>query len=323
MSMKKSIFLLAAAAAAFASCTQNEVMEVAENRAIGFAGTGVDNITKADITSADFAQFYVYGGYDENAIFNGISVTNTGGNWGYSPVQYWVNGTWNFAGYAGGNGVAPTWDNASGTLTLAVNSDADNQDDLVYADAKSIVVTDATTYSTPVTLNFTHLLSKIQFKFTKESKSLGGVNVTLQNFSVNGITTNAKWTGNVQGNADSPATGAYTAFPDATAIDGTNGLSTDAYYVIPQAVGTFNITAEAVITDANNTEIKKGNVTAVVPTTFSWEAQKVYIYTAELKYENIVSEDPNKDPKPIEFTASAANWDPSVNEGTITPDPQP
>ena len=48
--MKKSIFLLGMAVAALASCTNEEVTQVAENRTIGFAGAFVDNATKADIT---------------------------------------------------------------------------------------------------------------------------------------------------------------------------------------------------------------------------------------------------------------------------------
>ena len=48
--MKKGLLMLGAAAMMLASCTQNEVLEVSESRAIGFNGTGIDNITRADIT---------------------------------------------------------------------------------------------------------------------------------------------------------------------------------------------------------------------------------------------------------------------------------
>lgn len=309
--MKKGLLMLGAAAMMLASCTQNEVMEVSESRAIGFNGTGIDNITRADITSTNFAQFYVYGGYGTNAIFNKVSVTKgSDSKWSYNPKQYWANGTWNFAGYAGGNGVTPTWDNAAGQLTLAVNSDASNQDDVIFAASKDITVTDATTYNTAVTLNFTHLLSKIQFKFTKESASLGGVTVKLKDFKVEGLTTNAKWIDGTQGVADAPATGDYTNFTDLTEVDGTNGLSTAEFYVIPQNVQGFKITVTAEITDANSEEIKTGTVTATVPKTTitEWAAQTKYVYTAELKYDNIVSPNPDKDPKPIEFTGSASDW---------------
>lgn len=44
--MKKSLLMLGAAAMMLASCTQNEVMEVAENRSIGF-NSFVNNTTKA------------------------------------------------------------------------------------------------------------------------------------------------------------------------------------------------------------------------------------------------------------------------------------
>lgn len=318
--MKKSLLMLGAAAMMLASCTQNEVVEVAESRSIGFNGTGIDNITKADITSTGFNQFYVYGGYGNNAVFNKISVTKSGQNWGYSPTQYWANGTWNFAGYAGGNGVTPTWDNTTGTLTLTINSNANNQDDVIFAANKSITVTDATTYNTPVTLNFTHLLSKIQFKFTKEVASLGGVTVKLTNFKVAALKTNAKWTDGVQSTADVPETGDYSDFTEAKEIDGTNGLSTTEFYVIPQDVSAFAITADAVITDVNSSTIKSGKVTASVPTSgiTQWEPQTKYVYTAELKYENIITQDPTKDPQPIEFTGSTTDWT-TGSTGTITP----
>lgn len=324
--MKRSLLTLGVAVLALASCTNNEVMEVADSRAIGFYGTGIDNITKAnDITSTNFAQFYVYGGYEagENAEFAGISVTKSGSTWSYSPTKYWTNGTWNFAGYTGGNGVTPTWNNKNGELTLAVNSDASNQEDVVFAKKQDIPVTDAATYATAVQLDFTHLLSKIQFKFTKEEKSLGGVTVKLQSFQVAALTTNAKWENGIQKEADSPATGNYTDFTVGTEIDKDNGLSTAEFYIIPQEVKAFVITANAEITDANGTLIKKGTVTATVPTAgiTIWDAQTKYVYTAEIAYENIVSPEPGKDPKPIEFTGSASEW---TTGGTTTPiDPQP
>ena len=327
--MKKSLMMLGAVAMMLASCTNEEVLNVSDSRAIGFNGTGIDNITKADITSEGFNQFYVYGGYGTNAIFSKINVTKgSDDKWTYNPTQYWANGTWNFAGYAGGEGVAPTWVNAAGKLTLAVNSDRDNQSDVIFASSKGIVVEDATTYKTPVTLNFTHLLSKIKFTFTKDAASLGGVTVKMTEFKVAGLTTNAKWVDGAQEAADAPATGDYTDFAVATEIDGTDGLSTEEFYVIPQPVQEFAITAKAEITDANGTVIKSGDVTAKVPTTTitAWAAQTKYVYTALLKYENIVTPDPDKDPKPIEFTGSATDWVEGGTTDPVNPDvptPQP
>ncbi len=318
--MKKSLLMLGAAAMMLASCTQNEVVEVAESRAIGFNGTGIDNITKADITSGAFTHFYVYGGYDDTPIFNGTEVSYNGGNWTYTPTQYWAAGTWRFAGYEGGDGVSPTWSYANG-LTLEVNSDADNQSDVVYAASGDITVTDATTYSTPVALNFTHLLSKIQFKFLKDAQSLDGVTVTLSNFVVSDITTNAKWVAGTQENATSPVTGAYSDFSSPEEIVANTGLTTEAFYVIPQTVGTFTITADAVVTDAAGTEVHSGKITAIVPTTTitEWEAQNYYIYTATLTMSNIKDPDePDQQPQPIEFTGTANNWNTPAQEDNVT-----
>lgn len=312
--------MLGAAAMMLASCTQNEVVEVAESRAIGFNGTGIDNITKADITSGAFTHFYVYGGYDDTPIFNGTEVSYNGGNWTYTPTQYWAAGTWRFAGYEGGDGVSPTWSYANG-LTLEVNSDADNQSDVVYAASGDITVTDATSYSTPVALNFTHLLSKIQFKFLKDAQSLDGVTVTLSNFVVSDITTNAKWVAGTQENATSPVTGAYSDFSSPEEIVANTGLTTEAFYVIPQTVGTFTITADAVVTDAAGTEVHSGKITAIVPTTTitEWEAQNYYIYTATLTMSNIKDPDePDQQPQPIEFTGTANNWNTPAQEDNVT-----
>ena len=58
--MKKSLMMLGAAAMVLASCTQNEVMEVAENRAIQF-NTFVDKNTKAVTVDESASNFYVIG----------------------------------------------------------------------------------------------------------------------------------------------------------------------------------------------------------------------------------------------------------------------
>lgn len=60
------MFMLGVAVAALASCTQNEVMEVAEGRAIQF-NTFVNNNTKTvtEVPSGTLAssEFYVFGNY--------------------------------------------------------------------------------------------------------------------------------------------------------------------------------------------------------------------------------------------------------------------
>ena len=319
--MKKSLFVLGVAVAALASCTNEETVQVSNGLAIGFAGSGVNNITKADITSTQFTEFLVYGGYGaDKTVFNGQSVTNNSGTWSYSPLQYWEEGeTYNFGAYApkADNAITATWDYTKG-LSLTVKSDAANQNDLVYADKVGVKYDDVTTVQ-PVALTFDHLLSKLQFKIEKEAKSLGGQKVEISNFKVAEIVTEGTWTKNVQGAASS-TTGDYTDFATAEEVNGTSGILTDAWYVIPQIVSAFAVTANVKVTSAQNEVIKDGTITASVPTVINkWEAGEQYLYTATLTMSNI--DDPNtpdEDVKPIEFTGSASDWTTPAQEGDVT-----
>lgn len=333
--MKKSIFLLAAAAAAFASCTQNEVMEVAENRAIGFNGFA-GNITKAaDITSANFRNFIVYGGYATNTdLFNGVEVSSSDGiTWSYSDPRYWVAGTYNFAGYAPkAGGITPTWSYTNG-LTLVVNSDKDNQNDVIYAFNNGISCTGSEESMDDVQLTFSHLLSKIQFKFVK-AVDLNATTVTMTNFKVGyakadgtpgQIITDGTW---VAGSLTAGTTkGGYEDFSTGEVIDGTTGLSTDAYYVIPQSPTALDITANVSVSDGVST-ITEGTISATLPIDVinSWVANNVYVYTATISINNIDDgdDDPNNDPKPIVFTGSVNPWDdtPETDDVDLT-EPEP
>ena len=307
--------MLGAVAMVLASCTNEEVLNVSDSRAIGFSSF-VGNNTRADITNDAFPEFIVYGGYDATTpIFDNVKVTNSGSDWTYTPPQYWVAGqTYKFAAYAPAEtGISASWNHTNG-LTLNVNSDMSNQNDLIYAAADDVSADTHISNQSAVDLEFKHLLSKVSFKFTKETKSLGAQKVEMSNFKVSGINTNSSWTAGVQG-ANS-VQGEYTAFGTASEIDGTDGLTTDAFYVIPQTIGTFNITADVTVTDAAGTVIKEGIITATVPTTgiTEWAAQNVYVYTAEITMSNIDDEDPDTpEPTPIVFSGSVKPWENATN----------
>lgn len=325
--MKKGLLMLGAAAMMLASCTQNEVLEVSESRAIGFNGTGIDNITRADITNADFAQFYVYGGYNTSDLFQGTEVNKSGSNWTYNPTQYWKEGSWKFGAYApkGEGAITPEWSYESG-LTLTVNSDATHQNDVIYAAATASVTdsdSDGTLEGTDqVALNFNHLLSKLAFKFTKDPQSLGAMTVTMSNFQVANITTTGKWIAGEQQTVEDAATGSYT--DAAGVIDKDNGVQTAWFYVIPQQVSAFAITANVKVVNGAGDTIKDGTISASVPTTdiTEWSAQYQYLYSAQLNLDQIT--DPNNpNPQPIEFTGSVSDdWENGTGNITIT-DPRP
>lgn len=318
--MKKQILMVAAVALALGGCSKTETTGAAQGGVIGFAGSGIDNITKAgDLNDESFTKFYVYGGYGEGAnqaLFNGDEVTGTmNGSWTYTNTKYWANGTWNFGAYstnAPEGSVTPSWYYENG-LTLTVNAGMSNQGDLVYDD-ETKTVTDATSASNNnVSFTFKHLLSKIQFKFTK-ADNLKATKVELSDFKVSGITTNGTWTKGVQGTVTSATTSEYTAWTGEMAqeIDNTNGATAGAFYVIPQTVGTFTIELNAKVTQGTEV-IRNGKVTATLPTTAypEWGAQKAYQYTAQIAWENIDDEDPSTpETLPIVFDVTELEgWD--------------
>ena len=62
--MKRSLFMLGVAVAALSGCSQSEILEVAEGRAIGFSSF-VNNNTRAvtEVTEGNLSQYYVFGNY--------------------------------------------------------------------------------------------------------------------------------------------------------------------------------------------------------------------------------------------------------------------
>lgn len=318
--MKKQILMVAAVALALGGCSKTETTGAAQGGVIGFAGSGIDNITKAeDLDDDSFTKFYVYGGYGEGAnqaLFNGDEVTGTmNGTWTYTNTKYWADGTWNFGAYstnAPEGSVTPSWDYENG-LTLTVNAGMSNQGDLVYDDETKTVDDAISASNNNVSFTFKHLLSKIQFKFTK-ADNLKATKVELSGFKVTGITTNGTWTKGVQGTVTSATTDVYTAWTGETAqeIDNTNGATAGAFYVIPQTVGTFTIELNAKVTQGTEV-IRNGKVTATLPTTAypGWDAQKAYQYTAQIAWENIDDEDPSTpETLPIVFDVTELDgWD--------------
>jgi|GEM_PF-1373692 len=137
--MKKSYFILAAVAATFAACSQNDVVtEITENEVpIGFSNVYIDNVTRAintgAYTTANFETlgntFGVYG-YKTTAtqtnyqVFNDVKVefqTASGSlydspnDWVYSPLKYWDKTATSYAFFA----YAPHQGDFTGTVAMA------------------------------------------------------------------------------------------------------------------------------------------------------------------------------------------------------------
>lgn len=211
--MKKGLWMLGLAAAAMTSCTQSEVLEVAENRAIGFEDVFVGKATRAAAPTVntvtelqkDENGFYVYGGYETvTNVFANTHVTYSSGStpeWGYSPTRYWVKDKYyKFVAYAPVMNVIPTFEYGTtsspatndATLTftdVVIDGTADNQKDFIVA--KSGVMTPTDNYTTKVKFNFYHALSMI--KVTLRNGFADGVQVAISDFEIIGINTKGKF----------------------------------------------------------------------------------------------------------------------------------
>ena len=176
-----------------ASCSNDETVEMAQQKAIGFSNAFVNNGTRSvhdpSFTTLTLKDFAVYGFTQSGQIFNGEKVSGTTSTgWSYDNVQYWVPGnTYTFgaiAPYSVAGNVSnvklPTGAAKVGMEVAFTNTDADQVDLLHAAPAQITGVTP--TYTTPVSMTFNHQLSKVKFSF---QNSVGvGYNVKVSNVKI-------------------------------------------------------------------------------------------------------------------------------------------
>lgn len=193
--MKKIFLIGLTAAAMLASCSNDETVEMAQQKAISFSNAFVNNGTRSIVdpsfTTTSLNDFAVYGFTQNGQIFDGVKVSKGGTastGWSYDNVQYWVPGnTYTFGAIApysvAGNVSNVTLPTGATKVEMKVaftNTDAD-QVDLLHAEPAQI--TDVTaTYTTPVSMTFNHQLSKVKFSF---QNSVGaGYNVKVSNVKI-------------------------------------------------------------------------------------------------------------------------------------------
>lgn len=337
--MKKSIYLLGMAVAALSSCSQSDVVEMPENRAIGFS-TFVNNNTRGAVTeigSKDaLTDFYIYGYHSSTtAVFENIKVTD--GN----PVKtaYWLAGkSYNFAAYANGNdGIlgGVTFTPASNQLQFATYT-PDNTKDLVAAISSQISGDAQISTNNPVELSFKHMLSQVKFTFTNtdsptytmkisDIKIFSAVKTATGTLTGTGSTAAVAWS---DGTGKGEAKGEYD-FGTLTdiAAEGTHATSC---LVIPQDNANLEVTFTATFFDGSSSEaqpIKKGNFKASLAYTKGevtgtennkWTPGFRYNYTAEINGSDIDDGDPSQ-LKEITFTVKeVAPWE-DGNENATTP----
>lgn len=285
--MRKSIFWLAATVVAFASCTQSEVLEVAENRTISF-NLFVGKATRAVIeiispnapaTSGQTAltTFYVFGQYGEssgstyeNVVYTNEVVTVSSSSYtnvGPTNTQYWVpNKKYMFAAYSDGSGqIQTTGSNATvsfgsdGHITISNYQAGTN--DLILAIADKTTGNSIQSDPGAVSLTFNHLLSQVKFKFDCAAFPTG-YKLAISDLEIANVPNKAtyshaindyRWTGI----ATSDGNVGTLNFSDIAEFDKANAQVSDANFVIPQSYTASindNLTATFKVTVKDNHE---------------------------------------------------------------------
>lgn len=328
--MKKLFMIGLAATAMLASCSNDETVEMAQQKAIGFSNAFVNNGTRSIVdpsfTTETLEDFAVYGFTQAGQIFKGDKVYKGGSastGWSYDVLQYWVPGnTYTFGAIAPHSVATNVSDvalpeNAKKVeMTVAFTNTDAYQVDLLHAEPAQIAGTEVTeTYKTPVSMTFRHQLSKVKFSF--ENAVGEGYNVKVSNIKIMDAYTNGTLTVAANGNTWSAQANntlgldfGNVVADDATADEAAviaNTATLESYnekLMIPMdATATYTVTFTAelyqgkVLLGSYNHKVKIENV--------EFKLGYCYDFKASLTHENITDKPLN----PIEFdVTNVEDW---------------
>ena len=324
--MKKIFLIGLTAAAMLASCSNDETVEMAQQKAIGFSNAFVNNGTRSVVdpsfTTSTLKDFAVYGFTQKGQIFNGEKVSKGGTAWSYDNVQYWVPGnTYTFGAIAPysvagnvSNVTLPTGATKVGMEVAFTNTDAD-QVDLLHAEPTQITGVTAT-YTTTVSMTFNHQLSKVKFSF---QNSVGeGYNVKVSNVKITDAFKEGTLTVAAAGNTWGGQTNKNLElnFGNVVADASTTEASVIAYAATLESYNEklmIPMGSSAIYTVTFTAELFKDNVSLgiynhrVEIKNVEFKLGYCYNFKASLTHKNITGPD---ELNPIEFTvASVKNWD--------------
>lgn len=173
--MKKFIFSFLAVAA-LASCVKEQTLSVPGAAEIGFAGTFVENATKANptVTTESIDEFFVWGiiENEDGLVFTDEKVWKAG-DWTYANTQYWVPAhNYYFSAIAGDRTddqivirtAADKGMNTDGLGTVTFTN-KEGMNDVLYAEYAYTTPSEITAQPEDVKFQFAHLLSKVKFTF--------------------------------------------------------------------------------------------------------------------------------------------------------------
>ena len=239
----KKYLIMAMAAAAITSCSQDEVMEVAQKQAISFKDAFVENATRAAIDGSytnakgNLASFQVWGTTQDNAsadavnIFNGVEVAAKAGTdgkysapWAYAEqyTQYWIEGNaYKFIAIADGNVKVQGQSNGNLVNVTEVTAPDNTQNmptkiSIVNAEAqKDVLYAEVSTDSYPtgisdgtVSFTFNHILAKAKFTAYVDAKLDPKYYYTVSNIRIEEAAKNGVYT--IEGKKWDDATTTYT-----------------------------------------------------------------------------------------------------------------
>lgn len=329
--MKKGLMMLGVAAIALASCTQNEVMEVAESRAIGFDAF-VGKTTKAvtEIDASNLTQFNVFGYHKSTGNwapdYENVAVTGGSDTWTAASTAYWqAENVYEFAAYSDGNGSLDkvvNFDPATKKLTFSNYEVKGN--DLIAAVTSVGSQTDINNYPSEVEFEFKHLLSQIQFTFTNtDSRSykmeISDLTIEAIKKGISGSFTSAGATWDGTGTAE---TYTISGITDIAEGDLSTEHPTGYCIILPQNTDNLFVEFTATCTDKNGTTIATGNFKAPLDLDASapdskWSTGFKYNYTVELNASTI---DPDNT-KEIKFTVKdIAPWEDNSDDIETQPE---
>lgn len=265
--MKKSLFVLGVAVAALASCTNEEVVNIADSNAISFDAAFVGKATKVtapETTTDNITDIYVYAQKATDAVAgtatpvfaNTRVYKNTAGEWDYDNHQLWDKESetnYKFAAYSGKELVNTTnvsFDWSTGLLSftdIVIDGTPANQYDLLAVNAPTTVNSTSLTVDSKVSFSLNHVLSMVQF--TLKSGFGAETTVEVSDFRFYGMktkgdgsfSTNA-WNWTTEGNDVEEATTSFANSEVEEAVGAPasgEGSATDvinSWIVIPQAI---------------------------------------------------------------------------------------
>lgn len=330
--MKTNLFLLGMAVAAFSSCTNEEVTDVAQNRAIKF-NQFVENNTREVQEVESLSSFYVFGKFGENSNSYTTQIFN---NESQDTPYYWVaNKFYIFGAYADGNNGKiedVTFDSAKKQLVFT-NYSPDDTKDLVAAISDEVESGDnPTTNDNKVSLTFHHMLSQVKFTFnTTDGKEY---QIKISNLKINAVKTS---TGNIALSESNNVTinwentsaikEDYDMYPVISDVANENKrASSESKLVIPQN-GTDQLNVMFTATVKGGGLDKTANFTANLSVAENiaggnsnantWIPGYRYNYTAEINAKMISEGGENPEVLyPITFNAIVSDWEKAEDQNT-------